>query len=82
MNDLYKFLKQLSVEAGNEGELLLSYALVGWLQSQPPSSTEGMADIRGILQQYALGNNGKVNAKVNQCRDFIEEWFDSAFSQR
>lgn len=75
MDDLYTFLKQLKNDAYRKNEIVLSYALDSWLKSQPPSSTEGMADLESILKQYKSGKNAAVNKQVDECLRYIDGWF-------
>ena len=75
MNDLYGSLKQLSNDSYQENEYLLSYALTGWLSTQPSSSSEGMSDLELILKQYTNGKSVKINKQVEDCLCFIDEWF-------
>lgn len=75
MDDLYVFLKQLKNDAYGENEILLSYALDSWLNSQPSSSTEGMADLESILKQYKSGKSIVVKKQVEECLRYIDDWF-------
>ncbi len=75
MGDLYIFLKQLSNNSYQENEFLLSYALTGWLNTQPSSSTEGMSDLELILKQYRSGKSSIVNKQVEECLRYIDDWF-------
>ena len=75
MDDLYIFLKQLSNRSYQENEFLLSYALTGWLSTQPSSSTEGMSDLELILKQYKSGKSIVVKKQVEECLRYIDDWF-------
>lgn len=75
MDDLYIFLKKLSNNSYQENEFLLSYALTGWLNTQPSSSTEGMSDLELILKQYKSGKSIVINKQVEECLRYIDDWF-------
>ena len=76
MDDLYAFLGQIKSNAYEQDEVLLSYALDSWLKKQPPSSTEGMADLELILkQQHKLIKSNIVRKQVDECISFVDNWF-------
>jgi len=75
MDDLYIFLKQLSNKSYQENEFLLSYALTGWLNTQPSSSTEGMSDLELILKQYKNSKSIVIEKQVEECLRYIDNWF-------
>ncbi len=75
MDNLYTFLEQLSFSSYQENEFLLSYALTGWLNTQPSSSTEGMSDLELILKQYNGGKSIIVKKQVEESLRYIDDWF-------
>ena len=75
MDDLYDFLKRLKNDAYEENEVLLSYALDGWLGIQASSSTEGMADLELILKQYGSKKSVKIKKQIREVLNYIDEWF-------
>ena len=75
MDDLYAFLRELKNYAYEEKEILLSYALDGWIKSKPSSTTEGMADLELILIQYKTTKNNVVNEQIIECLSFLDDWF-------
>ncbi|TAH64861.1 MAG: hypothetical protein EWM47_11820 [Anaerolineaceae bacterium] len=75
MDDLYIFLKKLSNNSYQENEFLLSYALTGWLNTQPSSSTEGMSDLELMLKQYRSSKSSVVNKQVEECLRYLDDWF-------
>ena len=75
MDDLYVVMKRLKNDAYGENEILLSYAIDSWLNSQPPSSVEGMADLESILKQYERGKSIVINKQVEECLFYIHDWF-------
>ena len=75
MNDLLTFLKQLKNNAYEENEILLSYALSGWLKTSHASSTEGIGDLELILKQFRNGKSKVIKKQVEECLNYLDDWF-------
>jgi len=61
--------------AYEENEILLSYALKGWLQTQASSSTEGIGDLELILKQFKNEKNNELKRGIEECLHYIDDWF-------